>query len=117
MAKRYRQTGRSRRAFLKGAALCGSLAVARLGLAQNAATCPARTAVPGGIPAAGGALLPIGEIRRGNDGILRATILVEDEERSLWVVQPNTISEPGYRAIECREKQAMRYFAGSAEGK
>lgn len=88
----------NRREFLKAAAI---------------AACPEG---PNGVLQSGAPLVAVGEIRRTDDGVLRATILVEDELRAVWVIQPNAVTRPGFREPACREKQAMRYFAGGPTG-
>jgi len=60
-------------------------------------------------------LQPVGEIRS-QDGVLRATITVEDAARSVWTAQPNTLDKQGFDLATCRENEQMRYFAGSAPG-
>lgn len=95
-----------RRTFLRGTAL---------GLLGSAAQ-GADTELCQGVAREGAPLQAIGEIRRGSDGVLRATISVEDELRSVWAPKPNSITTPGFRALGCREKQAMRYFAGGPAG-
>lgn len=86
----------TRRNFLKSLSVAGPLCE---GIAQS------------GLP-----LPKIAEIRREPDGVLRATIVVEDELRSVWMPQPNRRSTPGFRVPACREKQAMRFFAGGPTG-
>src|SRR5262249_1674216 len=74
-------------------------------------TCPPNT--PEGIPQSGGELLSIGEIRSGPDKVLRATITVSDENRSLWIGQPNKLDNQGFNITTCRENEPMRFFAGA----
>lgn len=97
----------NRRAFLRRLAALGPMIMTAP--AEDVPVCEGR-------PLAGAPLPPIGEIRRGEDGVLRATIVVDDELRALWAPQPNTRSSPGFRTPACREKQAMRFFAGGPTG-
>jgi len=77
----------------------------------------AATAVPypgGAMPQVAG---PGREISRGADGILRATIAVMGEPRSVWQAQANTATSNGFAIPACRTNQDMRYFAGyTADG-
>ena len=77
-----------------------------------------RTCPPGGgPPASGGALPEIGEIARGSDGVLRATITVEDEIRAFWMPPANPADPFGSIPPPlCSENQAMRFFAGAPTG-
>src|SRR5215471_8099106 len=77
---------------------------------------PAPAATCGGAPSSGALLQNIGEIRRGANKVLRATLVVEDENRSLWIGQPNTQDGQQFALPACRENQRMRYFAGGATG-
>jgi FtsP/CotA-like multicopper oxidase with cupredoxin domain len=79
-------------------------------------TCPANTAAPNGVPQVGGELLSIAEIRSGPDRVLRATITASDENRSLWIVQANTLDKQGFNVTTCRENEAMRFFSGAPSG-
>jgi FtsP/CotA-like multicopper oxidase with cupredoxin domain len=112
----------SRREFLErvatmtsAVALTGALPQATAQTAPPAAapTCPAG---PHGVAQFGGDLLSIGEIRSGPDKVLRATITASDENRSLWIAQPNTLDKQGYNVTTCRENEAMRFFAGAPSG-
>ena len=92
----------TRRRFLAAASatLAGLALTESQALAQ--ATCPAT----GGIPAAGGALPEVGEIRAANH-VLSAIVRVDDEAKGFWT-----------SATACSEAQQMRYFAGvGANGK
>src|SRR5215831_15190070 len=79
-------------------------------------TCPANIAPPNGVPQVGGELLSIAEIRSGPDRVLRATITASDENRSLWIVQANTLDKQGFNVTTCRENEAMRFFSGAPSG-
>jgi FtsP/CotA-like multicopper oxidase with cupredoxin domain len=74
--------------------------------------CPAGE---GGVPI-GGPLPEIGEVTSGSDRVLRATITVEDEIRSVWMPRNNPPNPFELTAPLCREGHAMRYFAGAETG-
>jgi FtsP/CotA-like multicopper oxidase with cupredoxin domain len=75
-------------------------------------TCPPSA----GTPKAGATLPVIGEIGSGPDGVLRATITVEDEIRAVWTPQANPADPTKPPDYICREGQSMRYFAGGPTG-
>src|SRR5438270_13491419 len=60
-------------------------------------------------------LKPVGEIRS-VDGVLRATITVEDENRAVWTSMQNTLDQQGFDTATCREHEQMRYFEGAPTG-
>jgi FtsP/CotA-like multicopper oxidase with cupredoxin domain len=107
----------SRREWLKRAAATASgLAIARTLPAESpepaATTCPAVD----GIPEMGSPLPEIAEIVSDPDRVLRATITVADEIRSLWMATNNPTNPFQLAPAVCREGHAMRYFAGAPTG-
>src|SRR5262245_46696751 len=101
------------RAAALSAAFAGALPAAEPPEPPPAATCPAS----GGVPPSGASLPEIAQIASGPDHVLRATISVEDEIRSLWMSQNNP-ADP-FKAVPpplCREGHPMRFFAGAPTG-
>ncbi|MEO8592713.1 MAG: multicopper oxidase domain-containing protein [Candidatus Solibacter sp.] len=100
-------------ATVSGATLAGALPAAESPEpADAAATCPAR----GGVPEIGGTLPEIAEIASGPDRVLRATITVDDEVRSVWMFRNNPENPFQLNPPVCREGHPMRYFAGAPTG-
>ena len=93
-----------------------ALAAASTAAAATIPACPSDTPASEAVAQSGAPLQTIGEIRRQPDGVLRATIVVEDEERSLWMGKPNTVDKEKFSVPVCQEKYRMRYFAGGPSG-
>src|SRR5438874_1065476 len=87
----------TRRDFLTTAlGAASTLAVAQAATAPSVTSCPSDAPAQEGVAQSGAPLQTIGEIRRETDGVLRATIVVEDENRSLWMGKPNTVDKESF---------------------
>jgi FtsP/CotA-like multicopper oxidase with cupredoxin domain len=106
----------SRRRFLARALGAASTLAVASAAPTSAPTCPSDAPGPEGVAQSGAELQTIAEIRRGADSALRATIVVQDENRSLWMGLPNTVDKEQFNLPVCRENYRMRYFAGGPTG-
>jgi FtsP/CotA-like multicopper oxidase with cupredoxin domain len=110
-----RKVGTRRDFLTRALGAASTLATVGAALPATVPTCPA-DAPADGVAQSGAPLQTIGEVRRGGDGILRATLMVEDENRSLWMGLPNTLDKEKFNLPVCRENYRMRYFAGGPTG-
>jgi FtsP/CotA-like multicopper oxidase with cupredoxin domain len=109
-----------RQFFNKALAFTTALAAAeQLAAQQTTPTCPAQPA--GGVtgtPLSGAPLPTIGEIARGGDAVLRATVAVQDENKWMWMAKANQSDAGGYAVPYCPDNsQRMRFFTGAVTGK
>jgi FtsP/CotA-like multicopper oxidase with cupredoxin domain len=104
--------------FYKALAFTSAVAAIEPLAAQSVATCPAQpTGGVTGTPVSGAPLPTIGEIVRGNDGVLRATVTVDDENKWAWMPKANQADSGGYAVPFCpNTAQRMRFFSGAVTG-